>query len=241
MDKRTFIRTAAIAGAGVIITRTGNISASSDNLVASGNDQANFQQIKLPYGYDALEPYIDAKTIEIHYSKHYATYTKNFVAALQEQQITATDIKDIFAKVSTCPVKLRNQGGGYYNHNLYFNIMAPNAGGEPTGELAKRINTDFGSFANFRDEFTKCGTSQFGSGWAWLIVKDHKLQIINSGNQDNPLMDISAVRGIPILNMDVWEHSYYLKYQNRRAEYITAFWNVINWKQVETNFLSSGQ
>ena len=119
---------------------------------------------------------------------------------------------------------------------MYFSIMAPNAGGEPSGDLANRINSDFGSFMKFKEEFTKCGTSQFGSGWAWLIVIDGKLQIINYPNQDNPLMDISSIRGTPILNMDVWEHAYYLKYQNRRADYITAFWNVINWKQVEDNY-----
>ncbi|MDP4210247.1 MAG: superoxide dismutase [Bacteroidota bacterium] len=196
-----------------------------------------FPQPPLNYPYDALEPFIDARTMEIHYSKHHATYTKNFNAAVMDLKLQEKSIADIFQNISKYPPALRNQGGGYFNHNLYWSLMAPNAGGEPSGKLAQQISNDFGSFDKFKDTFSKAAAGLFGSGWTWLIFKDNKLQITTTPNQDNPLMDIATVQGVPVLTLDVWEHAYYLKYQNRRAEYITAFWNVVNWKQAESNFL----
>jgi Fe-Mn family superoxide dismutase len=239
MDKRTFLKTTALASAGAMIIGSQPAQAGSMINSFSTDDATPFPQPPLPYAYNALEPYIDSQTMEIHYSKHHATYTKNFNAAIADQKITTKDIVEIFKNISKYPIAIRNQGGGYYNHNVYWSIMGPNAGGEPTGEVARQITADFGSFAKFKEDFSKAATTHFGSGWAWLIVKDGKLQIVNSQNQDNPLMDTAPVQGMPILNIDVWEHAYYLKYQNRRPEYISAFWNVINWKQVEDNYLKN--
>jgi len=237
MDKRTFLRTTALAGVGAFFASTDKLGGAPSGITSfPESDSSSFAQITLPYSFNALEPYIDAKTMEIHYTKHHAAYTKNFIAALADQNITTTDINEIFKNVSKYPAAVRNQGGGYYNHNLYFSIMAPKAGGEPGGDLAKRINSDFGSFAKFKEDFSKAGAGQFGSGWAWLIWSGGKLQIVTSSNQDNSLMDIAPLHGMPVLGMDVWEHAYYLNYQNRRADYIAAFWNVINWKQVEINY-----
>jgi superoxide dismutase, Fe-Mn family len=239
MDKRTFLKTTALAGAGAFLLGNQTAGAASATNSFAADEALPFPQLPLPYAYNALEPYIDAQTMEIHYSRHHATYTKNFNAAVAEQKIATKDIAEIFKSVSKYPAVIRNQGGGYYNHNFFWSIMAPNAGGEATGEAGRQITVDFGSFAKFKEDFTKAAGGQFGSGWAWLIVKDGKLQIINLPNQDNPWMDIAPIQGTPILNIDVWEHAYYLKYQNRRAEYIAAFWNVINWKQVDENFLKS--
>lgn len=233
MDKRTFLKTSVLAGAGALFMGNNKIQASINPGVNMADDPMVFLQSPLPYAYNALEPNIDAQTMEIHYSKHHAAYTKNFNAEVKKQAITTTDINEIFKNVSKYSAAIRNQGGGYYNHSLYWNFMAPNAGGEPTGEVAKKIIADFGSFAKFKEDFTKAAMGQFGSGWAWLIVKDGKLQIVALPNQDNPLMDIAPVQGKPILNIDVWEHAYYLKYQNKRADYITNYWNVVNWKKVE--------
>ena len=240
MDKRTFLKTSVLAGAGALLIGNEKIQASMNPGINIADDSMVFLQPPLPYAYNALEPTIDAQTMEIHYSKHHATYTKNFNAELKKQAISTTDINEIFKNVSKYSMVIRNQGGGYYNHNLYWNIMAPNAGGEPVGGVAKQIIADFGSFAKFKEDFTKAATTQFGSGWAWLIVKDGKLQIVALPNQDNPLMDLSPVQGKPILNIDVWEHAYYLKYQNKRADYISNFWNVINWKKVDQLFTMAG-
>jgi Fe-Mn family superoxide dismutase len=233
MNKRTFLKTTVLAGAGAMFLGNEKIQASIKPTASLSDDPMVFLQPSLPYAYNALEPYIDAQTMEIHYSKHHATYTKNFNVELKKQSIASTDINEIFKSVSKYSPAIRNQGGGYYNHNLYWNIMAPNAGGEPAGEVAKKIAEDFGSFAKFKEDFSKAATTQFGSGWAWLVVKDGKLQIVAMPNQDNPLMDLAPVQGKPILNIDVWEHAYYLKYQNKRADYVSNFWNVINWKKVE--------
>ena len=236
MDKRSFLKKATLAGAGAMIVSQGTMKAVSNTLFSSTDESQGFTQVALKYSFEALEPYIDAKTMEIHYSKHHAAYTKNFNAFVKDLQITETSIEKIFGNISKYPVGLRNNGGGLYNHNLYFSIMGPGAGGEPTGILMDKIQKDFGSFTNFKDNFSKAGSTVFGSGWVWLIVKDNALQITTSPNQDNPLMDISPIQGKPILCMDVWEHAYYLHYQNRRTEYISAFWNVINWNQVSLNF-----
>lgn len=189
-----------------------------------------FMQKDLPYAYDALEPNIDAQTMELHYSKHHAGYTKKFNAALADAGVSSADIYEIFASVSQQPAGIRNNGGGYFNHALFWKVMSPNGGGEPTGKLLDAINEAFGSFGEFMELFSKAAATQFGSGWAWLLVdEDGKLQVTNTPNQDNPLMDLADVKGTPILNLDVWEHAYYLHYQNRRKEYIGNFWNVVDW------------
>lgn len=196
-----------------------------------------FEQPPLGYAYNALEPYIDAMTMEVHYSKHHAAYTKNFNAALAEANIEEEDIKAIFARISQYPAAVRNNGGGYYNHNLFWQIIAPGGSKFPQGELLEAINKKFGSVEAFKEEFSKKALSVFGSGWAWLIVSDGELKIASTPNQDNPLMDVVAERGRPVILIDVWEHAYYLKYQNRRKEYIDAFWNVMNWDQALKNYL----
>jgi Fe-Mn family superoxide dismutase len=238
MNKREFIKTSVLAGTGLLIaSESSALSFANKSAVNSFTNDLPFQQPVLGYSYNALEPYIDAQTMEIHYSRHHAAYTKNFNTAVIDNKLEGKSIEAIFANVSNLPVTIRNNGGGYYNHNLYWEFMAPVAGGEPSGEIAKKINSDFGSFAKFKEEFSKAAAGQFGSGWAWLILKDGKLQIITTPNQDNPLMDIAPVKGQPILNIDVWEHAYYLKYQNKRADYISAYWNVVNWKKVEERYL----
>ena len=193
-----------------------------------------FVQAELPYAFDALEPYIDQQTMELHYGKHHAGYTSKFNAALAEEGITERDLNKIFANVSQYGAGIRNNGGGYYNHSLFWNFLSPDGGGEPSGELLKAIEKDFGSFDAFKELFSKAAASQFGSGWAWLIVDESgNLQVTSTANQDNPLMDVVDVKGAPILNLDVWEHAYYLFYQNRRTEYIGNFWNLVNWETVD--------
>ncbi|MFZ5939798.1 MAG: superoxide dismutase [Bacteroidota bacterium] len=199
--------------------------------------EGGFVQTPLAYAYNALEPHIDAATMELHYSKHHAGYTSKFNAALKDAGEASTDILDIFNRISTLPAGVRNNGGGYFNHNLYWKFMSPEGGGEPVGKSADAINKAFGSFAAFKEQFSAAAATVFGSGWAWLIRNEAgELQIVTTPNQDNPLMDLSPVKGTPLLNIDVWEHAYYLNYQNRRAEYISAFWNVVNWPFVEELF-----
>lgn len=193
----------------------------------------SFEFPALPYAYDALEPYIDKATMEIHYDRHFRAYYNNFLKAANENGLNGKSLEEIFAEISKYPASVRNNGGGYYNHSLFCNIMAPNAGGKPNGQLMDAISKAFGSYENFVKEFEKAAATQFGSGWAWLIVDENKqLAILQLPNQDNPLMDISPKKGTPILAIDVWEHAYYLKYQNKRAEYITNFWKVVNWNKV---------
>jgi Fe-Mn family superoxide dismutase len=191
-----------------------------------------FELPKLDYAYDALEPYIDAKTMEIHYTKHHAGYTNNLNNALQGTEYEGQDIEELLRSISAKPVAIRNNGGGYYNHDLFWKVMTPNGGGMPVGDLADAINKHFGSFDKFKELFSNAAATRFGSGWAWLVVNRGELKITSTPNQDNPLMDVADVKGTPILGLDVWEHAYYLKYQNRRPEYIAAFWNVINWTEV---------
>ena len=189
-----------------------------------------FELPNLPYAYDALEPHIDARTMEIHHSKHHNAYITNVNAAIAGTELEGKSIEEIL-KVCKDKPAVRNNGGGFWNHNLFWEVMAPNAGGEPTGELAEAINASFGSFASFKEEFAKAGATRFGSGWAWLCVEGGKLVVCSTANQDNPLMG-EGCNGTPILAMDVWEHAYYLHYQNRRPDYISAFFNVINWTKV---------
>jgi Fe-Mn family superoxide dismutase len=187
---------------------------------------------KLPYDYKALEPNIDAMTMEIHYTKHHQAYINNLNKALEGKPAENMTLEEICKSISTHPMVVRNNAGGTFNHNLFWTVMKPNGGGEPTGKLADAINSAFGSFADFKTKFSDAGATRFGSGWAWLCVTGDKLNVCSTPNQDNPLMDISECKGTPILGMDVWEHAYYLKYQNRRPDYIAAFWNVVNWDEV---------
>lgn len=188
---------------------------------------------KLPYAYEALEPYIDARTMEIHHTKHHNAYTTNLNAALATAGVEGKSIEEILQNLDMNNAALRNNAGGYYNHNLFWEVMSPNGGGKPTGELAKAIDEAFGSFEGFKEAFSKAAATRFGSGWAWLCVhKGGKVEVCSTPNQDNPLMPGTGCSGQPILGLDVWEHAYYLHYQNRRPDYIEAFFNVINWEKV---------
>ena len=192
----------------------------------------------LPYPTDALEPYIDKMTMEIHHGKHHAAYVTNLNKAIEGTEWDKKSIEQILAGVSKLPVAVRNNGGGHYNHSLFWNWMKPKGGGAPSGDLGAAITRDFGSFEKFKEQLSGAGMNRFGSGWAWLIKQDGKLAITSTPNQDNPMMDLADVKGVPILGIDVWEHAYYLKYQNRRAEYLAAFWNVVNWDEVAKRFAS---
>lgn len=195
--------------------------------------QSKFEFPELPYGYDALELFIDKTTMEIHYSRHHRAYFNNFVKAVDDNKLQGKTMEEIFAKTSTLPLVIRNHGGGYYNHNLFWEIMSPSGGGKPEGKLMKAIEESFGSFEDFAETFQKAANSQFGSGWAWLSVdRNGKLFVSSTPNQDNPLMDVVEKRGTPILGLDVWEHAYYLQYQNKRGDYVSNFWKVVNWKKV---------
>lgn len=200
---------------------------------------------ELPYAYDALEPHIDARTMEIHHSKHHAGYVSKVNAALEgHDDLASKSIEDLIAGVNSLPddvkTAVRNNGGGVANHNLFWSVMSPNGGGEPSGELADAITSAFGSFADFKEKFNQAAATRFGSGWAWLGVKDGGLAVCSTPNQDNPLMvGIADCNCTPILGLDVWEHAYYLNYQNRRPDYISAFWNVINWDEVASRFAAA--
>lgn len=191
----------------------------------------------LPYAFNGLEPHIDARTMEIHHDLHHNGYTNNLNKALEGTDAANASIEDILANISNHSGAVRNNGGGYYNHCMFWEVMSPNGGGEPTGALADAINAKFGSFEGFKSEFSAAAATRFGSGWAWLIVDaSGNLAVTSTANQDNPVMDIAEVKGTPILCVDVWEHAYYLKYQNRRPEYLTNFFNVINWEEVSKRF-----
>ncbi len=192
-----------------------------------------FELPALSYATDALEPHIDKMTMEIHHGKHHQAYVTNLNKALEGKPEANSSIEDIIHNISKFPMPVRNNGGGHYNHTFFWTILSPSGGGEPTGDLAAAINSTFGSFADFKTKFAEAGATRFGSGWAWLIVTaDKKIAVTSTPNQDNTLMDIAEVKGTPILGLDVWEHAYYLHYQNRRPDYIAAFWNVVNWNHV---------
>jgi Fe-Mn family superoxide dismutase len=196
-----------------------------------------FELPKLQYAYNALEPYVDAQTMEIHHTKHHAAYTNNLNVALQGTENENKKIEELLTNISKLPVPVRNNGGGFYNHNLFWEIMKPNGGGNPSAELSDAITKYFNSIEKFKEIFSNAAATRFGSGWAWLLVNEKKELVVSSTpNQDNPLMDIADIKGTPILGLDVWEHAYYLKYQNRRPEYISAFWNVINWDEIARRF-----
>lgn len=199
----------------------------------------SFELKQLPYHYNALEPYIDALTMEIHHSKHHGAYTNNLNAAVAGTEFEKLSIEEILKNVSKHTPAVRNNGGGFYNHNLFWSMMSPNGGGKPEGNIAKAIDKQFGSFDNFKEKFSAAAATRFGSGWAWLVKRNDELVIFSTPNQDNPIMDVSEIKGYPLLALDVWEHAYYLKYQNKRPDYIQNFWQVVNWKEVEKRFTES--
>lgn len=196
----------------------------------------------LPYAFNALEPHIDARTMEIHHGKHHNAYVTNLNKAIAGTDAENLSIEDICRSASKYPAAVRNNGGGHYNHSLFWTVLGPDGGGAPSGALAKAIDSAFGSFDAFKSKFAEAAAGRFGSGWAWLIVDANgKVAVTSTPNQDNPLMDVAEAKGTPILGLDVWEHAYYLNYQNRRPDYIAAFWNVVNWSEVEKRFESAGK
>jgi Fe-Mn family superoxide dismutase len=195
----------------------------------------------LPYAHDALEPHIDALTMQIHHGKHHQAYVDNLNKAIAGTPHENKSLEELVKAAGTISPAVRNNGGGHWNHSFFWELLAPNAGGAPTGALAAAINDVFGSFDSFKEKFNTAGATRFGSGWAWLIINNGTLQITSTPNQDNPLMDVAEVKGTPLLGVDVWEHAYYLKYQNRRPEYMGAIWNVINWNKVAENFAKAAK
>lgn len=196
----------------------------------------SFTLPKLDYEYNDLEPNIDGRTMEIHHTKHHQGYINNLNNAIAGTELENASIEEILSKISSASTAVRNNGGGHFNHTMFWKMLSPNGGGKPTGKLLSAIEEKFGSFDNFTDEFSKAAATRFGSGWAWLVVTDNGLEITSTPNQDNPLMDDASVKGKPILALDVWEHAYYLNYQNRRPDYISAFFNVINWEEVASRY-----
>jgi superoxide dismutase, Fe-Mn family len=210
-------------------------SASTRSVIPSTSEKSagiKFTQIALPYSYSALEPSIDSMTMDIHYNKHHAAYIKNVNDAIAAESIDFASEKEFFANISRLSAKARNNGGGAWNHNFFWQIMTPKQGANPTGKIADAINGAFGSFDKFKELFTQSAMTRFGSGWAWLVLDNGKLKVGSTPNQDNPLMDNSELKGTPLLALDVWEHAYYLKYQNKRNEYVANWWNVVNWNEV---------
>jgi len=209
-----------------------------DSSVANANQSAisinafQFTQVALPYSYQALEPNIDAMTMDIHYNKHHAAYIKNINDAIAAENISYTTEMEFFTNASKLSAKARNNSGGVWNHNFFWQIMKPNGGGMPTGKAGDAIAAAFGSFDKFKEQFTQAAMTRFGSGWAWLVNDNGKLKIGSTPNQDNPMMDVSELKGTPLLGLDVWEHAYYLKYQNKRNEYLANWWNTINWDEM---------
>lgn len=234
MNKRKFIKDSLLLGSGIILSSQSKAASKFTSFL----NVEIFTLPALPYAYDALEPFIDKLTMEIHYSKHHQAYVTNLNKAIEGTNLANQPIEFILKNILKGSAAVRNNAGGHFNHTFFWNCLAPNAGGKPSGNIATALEKKFGSFDLFKEEFSKAALSRFGSGWAWLILNESKeLQIISTPNQDNPLMDIAEIKGVPLLALDIWEHAYYLKYQNKRAEYIAAFWNIANWKEVENRFL----
>lgn len=233
-SRRDFLKKSAmltIAGAGLRLA--GNTVFGKELFPGSEGDA--FTLPPLPYAHDALEPYIDSQTMQIHHGKHHKAYVDNLNKAVKENKLENIKLEDLMKDISKYPAAVRNNGGGHYNHSMFWKLMTPSGGGEPKGNILHAINTAFGSFSAMQEKFNAAATSRFGSGWAWLVLKDGKLVIGSTPNQDNPLMDISELKGKPVLALDVWEHAYYLKYQNKRVDYVNAFWNLVNWDEVNKN------
>jgi Fe-Mn family superoxide dismutase len=236
MERRKFLKN---LGMGVTATVIAGKSLAGELTNSTISTMENFNTHEfpaLPYAYDALEPYIDARTMEIHYDRHHRAYFNNFTAAIKGTNLENSTIEKIFAKVSEAGDAVRNNSGGFYNHFFFWNNLAPKSAG-PSAELSAALIKEFGSFDKFKELFSNSAKTRFGSGWAWLyLTADKKLAVGSTPNQDNPLMDVSAIKGTPLLTIDVWEHAYYLKYQNKRADYIDAFWNVVNWEEVSRRY-----
>ncbi|MFN0050425.1 MAG: superoxide dismutase [Cytophagales bacterium] len=233
MDKRTFIKNSAFFGGAVLLSKQ---LVAAEKVIKKIQAPA-FSLDALPYKFDALEPFFDKMTMEIHYSKHHQAYVNNLNKAVEGTDLVGNSVENILKNVSQAPVVVRNNAGGHYNHTFFWNILSPNTATKRTEKLATAIDKKFNSFDLFKVEFTKVAMNRFGSGWAWLVLNESKeLQIYSSPNQDNPLMDISEVKGAPLMALDVWEHAYYLKYQNKRADYVAAFWNVVNWEEVSKKY-----
>ena len=253
-SRRDFIKKSALLSTGIFMgtsiinsTLAANTSDSDSSIFHDDilkSQEAAYTLPKLPYTYNALEPHIDKLTMEIHYSKHHQAYVTNLNKTIETLDKTIADkaknLSTIFENMSLFPEAIRNNGGGHYNHSLFWNLMKPNSGGEPKGKLGEAINATFGSFDAFKKQFADAAAKRFGSGWAWLVVSNGKLTITSTPNQDNPLMNLPTIvaKGKPVLALDVWEHAYYLKNQNRRADYIASFWNVVNWEAAEALFIS---
>jgi Fe-Mn family superoxide dismutase len=236
MERRKFVKSVGLAAAAAYVSPK-VIGNNQVTVSASGNESAPALEFPaLPYAYDALEPYIDARTMEIHYDKHHRAYFTNYVNAIKGTPLEGMAVTEIFASISKQSDAVRNNGGGYYNHIFFWNNLAAKSAG-PSAELSAAITKTFVSFDKFKETLSTAGKTRFGSGWAWLYLNaDKNLAIGSTPNQDNPLMDISTVKGTPLLALDVWEHAYYLKYQNKRADYIDAFWNVVNWEEVNKRY-----
>lgn len=243
ISRRLFLANSSKASIALGLAGTGILSGYAGN--ALGKEKAvfntGFTQTPLAYDFNALEPHIDAMTMEIHYTKHAAGYAKNLNDAIGEENVdTNKSLEDVLRKISSYSTKMRNNGGGHYNHELFWNVMSPTGGGKPEGDLAAAIDSSFGSYDAFVAEFETAAKARFGSGWAWLVIdNDKKLKVGSTANQDNPLMDISDFKGVPLLGLDVWEHAYYLKYQNKRPDYVSAFWNVVDWNTVAQRFATA--
>lgn len=230
-NRRNFIKNSLGLAAGVLIAKN---SGATDNLLGLGQTAFKFEMEPLGYAFNALEGAIDAQTMQIHYERHYGAYVKNANDAIAEEKVQAKDAKSIFQSMDKYSAKLRNNAGGAYNHAMFWKLLRPaKADNKPSGTLLQAINKDFGGFDQFKEQFAKAATSQFGSGWAWLVVENGKLKVGGTPNQDNPLMKGVALKGKPILGLDVWEHAYYLKYQNKRPDYVGNFWSIVNWDQVQ--------
>ncbi len=247
-SRRDFFKKVSLSGIAVLVSSTFSFGSKSllpesspwDKSLSKLNEfklTGQSKQLPLSYAYNALEPVIDARTMEIHYSKHHAGYTKNLNDATAGSDYASKTLFQIFSEMEKYPVLVKNNGGGFYNHLLFWTLMAPATGQEPQGDLLGAINESFGSIDKFKEVFGNAGKKQFGSGWAWLSVNEKgKLAVSSTANQENPLMSTTEVRGIPVLTLDIWEHAYYLQYQNRRPEYVDAFWKIVNWKEVSRRF-----
>lgn len=249
--RRDFLKQSATLAIGTIAATSFNSSVFGENTIISPNyflpDGDKFTLSVLPYGYDALEPHIDKLTMEIHHGKHHQAYVTNLNKALESADNSllggSYTFENIFEKVEKLPAAIRNNAGGHYNHSLFWILMKPNGGGQPKGKLAAAINASFGSFDEFKKKFTESAMTRFGSGWAWLVYANGKLAITSTPNQDNPLMNLAAIetKGKPVLALDVWEHAYYLKNQNKRADYIASWWNVVNWDTAESLYVAASK
>jgi Fe-Mn family superoxide dismutase len=249
LSRRTFIQHAGKAGmaaglSGTVLTSLANTHKETDRVISATQfhapDPIPYKQQPLPYTYAALEPVIDAQTMEIHYTKHAATYANNLAEAVVAEKVDSSKVslEELLGSISKYSAKMRNNAGGHYNHSLFWQLMAsPGKAAVPSAALLTAIQRDFGSMDGLKTKFNDAAKSRFGSGWAWVVVKDNKLDVISTANQDNPIMDISEVKGQPLFGLDVWEHAYYLKYQNKRPDYITAWWSVVNWDFINSRYV----